>query len=1546
MSLPFSHKKNVFALLTIAVLLLFFTPSPKAFMQDENKFSGDILKFPEELSSIVSKNLSKDDEAFIQGFTAFWITDSVSEENKKHIIDISNEMLPILPESKELVLVYIKLVAQFFRDEYAHNNYDAWDKAYSSQLQSEEVSYTSLIGFIRFSQALLKNSTLKQTNTFSWKSGTHPSYQLEFNGKLMVRLNKVDLICINNSDSIFITETSGIYDPETGMWNGNGGKITWIRSGYPDDEIFARVENYQLNLNKNSYTIDSVYFTNKDYFKEPSLGAITDRLIKDYQQATIPYPEFKSYGKWFQIKNLFKNVDYEGGYVMSGSRLIGMGSQDKLATVNVSRQGKEFLRVEGNILIFQRSILNTEKASVLFKFDGDSIYHSGLYFNYNNKNRTVTISPTEKITTQSPFVSSYHKLSIWANQLTWKIDEDKMIFSAATGASIGKAYFESDNFFNEAYFDDMMVPNQKHPLLEIWNYSVKIKSKTFLSADLAVYLRKPVEEVKIEMMRIAKQGYILYDFNSDEVQITQKLRYTVMARFQKIDYDVIRFASTCPGQIPNAELDLKTMDMRIRGVENISVSDSQNVYINPYNREILMQKNRNFEFGGTVQAGLFKFSGPVFRFNYDEFKVDLLDADLLELDYQTNNRDVYGRRILQGVANTLEKITGYILIDKPNNKSGLISNPNYPIFHSNQNSFVYYDAPEIHNGIYRRDSFYFQILPFTYENLDNFESNDLTFTGILFSGNILAPIEDTLVLRPDNSLGFIKKTPPEGLSLYRGKGKAYSQIDLSNRGLIANGDIKYITSTTSSDEMYLFPDSMVTNSTRITMNKQISGIEYPRLVGEEHHIKWMPKLDKFYINQGGKPFVMYDSLASLSGNLLLQPLGLTGDGSISLKNARLASSMYEFNADDFTSPKANLALLKPEAEELAFTTNDVKSKIDFKNQLGEFEKTNEGIFARLNALQYETYLDRFRWSMVSQDLTLLTPMRQQAVESGMFTVSRMADRDSIPAGSLFYSLKPGEDSLYFFTPKSTYNLQSSELKADSVRYILVADAAIYPKDKKVKVDPVNRISKLSMATIRANLSSNYHRIYNAELAITSRKKYKGNGLYDYIDEQDSVQTITFKNVESNIDLNTVAQGTLTEPDDFKLSPHFAFMGNVSLNAPEKLLNFSGGVLPLYSCRGAGAQWLRFESSIDPRSVQIPVGEKPQNLNLHYLVSGSVIAEDSLKLYGGFMRTRKDYADKSIVQAQGFMAFNNNNRRFIIAPPYKLANPDTSGSSVSLQKDYCMVFGEGPVQLPINLGQIKLKSVGSTIHKLDENDLGLDLVLQINFLFNQKALEAMAAELNGAITLDRVDLSRKIYRKALYEWLDPSDVSAALNQLSLFGAFSQIPQGYESTIILNDVRLKWDPVRKSFVSKGKLGVGTVGNIQVNKFVNGYLEIFKRRSGDLMTLYIHLGDDKYYVFTYTKSVMQVSSSNPDFILPVREQKSSEQRVKVRPGEPGYRFLIGTKKDLDQARQRYQQLMYGINPGKDETDGSASVKDDGNAKKSSEDDQAEKTDNAEKG
>ena len=1504
------RKRLLLISIVLIIISLALVNTIIAYSTSEDKFSGDIQKFPTELNNFLKQDISNENDLLLKDFTKLWTIDSVlNDEQKTRIVNASSNMQSKTLTSKNHFFTYINLIIFFMKDEYAKNQYETWDKGFLKILNESKYGINIISDFLKVSLSTITKNIINEKGGYYWRV-SKINYKFDIIAEFAIRFDSVNLICSNVKDSIYIKSTQGIYYPLTKKWIGTGGKVTWTRSKYPEDEIFARLQKYRININDNNYKADSVYFTNKDYFTKPSLGHLSDWLVKDYRPDNIQYPEFQSYDQWFKIKNLFKNVDYEGGFTMRGSKLIGTGGRTKLATIIINRNDKEFLRVEGNILIFQRQIINSEKARIRFRFDNDSIFHTGLNFNYNDQNKTVVITPTDKLLTQSPFNSSYHKLSISSNQLSWKITGDKILFGAATGTALSRATFDSENYFNEEKFDRMMGPDEKHPLLALANYARKVKSKYFLAEDMASYLRKSIEEVRVEMMKIAMQGYIYYDYNTDEIQVTPKLYNAIKARSAIIDYDVINFSSQTEGSTPNAELNLTTMDLLINGVESIFVSDSQNVNFFPAKRQIVMQKNRNFTFGGSVRAGLMLFKGKKFLFDYSNFKIALVDVDSLNLDYKTKpgGKAVGGMVFHRTIGSTLEKISGDILIDKPDNKSGLKKNIGYPIFNSTIASFIYYDSPSIFGGVYKRDSFYFKVNPYVFNNLNTFEPTDIKLSGTLYSSNILAPIEDTLRLRPDNSLGIINKTPPEGYAVFEGKGRVFNTIDLSNRGLKADGKVRYITSTTLSDDFCFFPDSMITKSTNFTIDQQLAGIQYPEAKGSIHSIKWYPKREKFHAYKGELPFEMYTNQARLSGDLLLEPLGLIGNGNVRLDNAKLISNKYEFNANDFLTDSTSLDLYSPGSDSVSFETLKLKAKIDFLSRQGVFNKRGISIFAKMQPLRYETHLDRFTWNLDNNDVTMSTSGRQKAVVAEKFYVSHMSDRDSIPIGSVFYSTKFNEDSLYFFSPKATYNLKRSNLNADSVKYLLAADAAIYPIDKKIKVEPALRLLPINKAIVLASIPKRYHRIYNADISVLGRKKYSGKGYYDYIDERDSIETISLTEIGVNENNRTFGNGAITEPDSFKLSPEFSFVGEVALNAPDKFLHFNGGTRPIFKCFKLNPNIVKFESTINPDSILIPIIEAPQNINQARLINGSIITEDSIKLYGSFLGIRKTYSDIPFVLASGYMNFNKNNRRFTIGPSYKIFNPDTSGNTISLQKDFCMMFGEGKMILPIELGQVKLKAYGNIIHKLEDNTLTLDAILQINFFFNKSSLEAMATELNSFPLLDKVDLSRKIVKKVLYESVDPKDAAIALSQITLFGAPTQTPKELESTITLADVKLRWNQRTRSFISSGKIGIGTIGNIQVNKRINGYIEIVKRRSGDFMTLYLHLGENKYYVFSYTKGVMQVSSSNDAFVAPIKLLKSSERKVKVPLGQQKYNYLIGTSSGLNAARERYKQLQMG--------------------------------------
>ena len=58
--------------------------------------------------------------------------------------------------------------------------------------------------------------------------------------------------------------------------------------------------------------------------------------------------------------------------------------------------------------------------------------------------------------------------------------------------------------------------------------------------------------------------------------------------------------------------------------------------------------------------------------------------------------------------------------------------------------------------------------------------------------------------------------------------------------------------------------------------------------------------------------------------------------------------------------------------------------------------------------------------------------------------------------------------------------------------------------------------------------------------------------------------------------------------------------------------------------------------------------------------------------------------------------------------------------------------------------------------------------------------------------------------------------------------------FNPEFILNDLQLVWNEEYRSYRSVGKIGIGFVGAQGLNIKVDGYVELQKRRSGDMLDI----------------------------------------------------------------------------------------------------------------
>ncbi|MBN1416470.1 MAG: hypothetical protein JW973_15305 [Bacteroidales bacterium] len=1484
------------------VLFMLFDISILCFLygQDFRKFSEKTDTYLEELSRFMQPNLSAKDDAVLQQFITTWQEDSLyTTEEQAKIVRLSALLLNKKAKPSPHFSKYLECLIDFKRKNQTVENFHNWMNGTIFLADERKTTLSILYHVIEFTQQLIDSSFLHKSATVIWKS-SNPGYRISGDKDIAITIGKTTLTCKTRFDSIQIQETEGVYYPVEKLWKGKNGLVTWERAGFLKEEVFARLRDYEIDMSRSDYKADNVTFINKHYFSKPLEGILNDKVQHNKRPADADFPKFYSYQQDFSIKNLYKDIDYEGGLSMQGARLVGTGNPEKQATVYIFRKDTLVIVARSNYFAFKADRINSSSTSIVIKLRGDSIYHPGLAFSFMLQNRELTLFQTDNFISQSPYYNSYHNIDMTFEQLIWKMDQPYMRFTASMGTSIGNAHFESVNLFDNNKYLKMQGMDEVHPLVSIRSFSRYLGMETFRADDYAAYLNKSLSQVKQLLMRMAVMGFVFYDVNTDMATIKPRLHDYLAASISKIDFDVISFPSRTNAPLENAVFDLRNYDLTINGIPRIFLSDSQNVVIYPAKDRIILKKDRDFQFDGTVTAGLLTFYGQNFFFQYDTFNIRLLHIDSLYIRYLTGQIDNYGLPVADHVNNVVENITGDLFIDRPDNKSGRLSYPEYPIFQSDESSYVYYERPDIQNGVYKQGDFYFKVYPFSMDSLDNFNRQAMVFDGELQSAGIFPSFMESLKLQPDKSLGFNHSTPDVGLPLYGGKGNFTNNIHLSNKGLRGNGKIEYLTSVTWSDDIIFYPDSMNAQAREYTIAETTTGTEYPMVRSSDSYIHWLPYRDEMFIFKKNSDITLFNDSTSLAGNLKLMPSGLTGAGKMDLKNSDLTSNSFTYKAKEILADSADFYLKSVHSSGFTVLTDNVNARIDYRSKTGYFNSNEDFAMVTFPENKYVSYLDYFVWDMKNTEL---------AMGSNKTFASTGTEEKEEFYGPRYISIDPEQDSLNFVSPLSYYDYDSNMIRATQVKYIDVADARIYPDKEYLVVKPDAKLKTLQNARLTANRTTEYHTLYNGTITIQTRYAYSGSADYDYVDELEQKQVIHFRSVQAEPHKSTVAKGELVETDHFTLCPVYRYQGKVTLYANNKYLSFEGAALIETNCEKLPVNWVYFKSEIDPLNIYIPLADPLIDVNRNKIFNGIYVSYDSIHLYPAFLSQRRNYSDKAIVTAGGFLYYDKASQLYKIASKERLLNPDLTGNYVSLNRETCDLYGEGKMNIGANLGKVQHITVGNARYDINQHKATLDILFGLDFYIDRVFVDIMAAEIDSLPNLPAVDLGRSTYSKGVIELIGQQRFDELRTEISLFGSVKEVPAELRHTIMFNELKMRWDDESNSYVSIGRIGIGSINNTQINKRVDGLIEIQLKRSGDICDIFLQMDRNTWYYFGYTRGVMQIHSSNRLFLDKMIAMKPKERRLKVRSGE-SYIYMVSTESKKNAFVRKYRDMMEGEN------------------------------------
>lgn len=1473
--------------LLLLVALLFFLLPGILLSQTRNIFSGDPSAYGEELLSFMGANLSEEHQLITSTFLAAWDSTVFSNENSYRILDLSSQLASRQMRPVPHFIEFINTLNDFVTYSKDKNFLGYWLTGLGEMLFNPRITNENVARYFQSTSLLLKDRVLYVSGPLKWKI-KNADLKFEHDTVTSITVTGATLTCYSRNDSTEIYDVSGAYFPDIQQFRGTRGIITWEKAGFPRDDVFATLESFTINTTKNSFQVDSARITHKQYFSDPVPGILTDQAIAT-GGGKSSFPRFETYAKHFRLKDLYDGVEYEGGLTFEGSNVKGSGDRESPAVITLSRNDTAYVKVSSVEFIFSRDGLNSQETSAVLYLDGDSIYHSNLGFSYNSKTRFVGLFRTSNPVSASPYYNSFHNLDMYFEYLGWDMNGSKVILSRPRGSSLGQAVFESVSFFNSNYFLKLLGIDQYHPLNRLKQFSEFYYSETFPVSEFAKWLNKPEELVTGLCIDMANQGFVFYDRTNHEVTIKDKVNDFLEAFAGKKDYDVLSILSETEAPVDNAILDLSDFNLTINGVRNVFLSDSQRVAFFPYNRQLTIGKNRKMKFDGVVVAGLFTVFGHDFEFDYDTFKINMNSIDSMLIAVETGEKDELGNPVSIDIGNSIQMGSAELYIDEPNNKSGLKSLDNYPIISTTENSYIFFDELPGLDDIYARDDFFFRVDSFSYENIDHFTPEDLSLSGVLHGGNIIEPTRIEVTVQSDNSMGFNMALPEEGISIYNGKAVLYDSVSMSKSGMKGSGRIRYLSSTITSGEFSLFPDSMITEAGSFSVANDGSGL-FPELDSRNITIRWDTENNEMHAsNSPGNNFEMYNNGTVLDGSLVIKPSGVNGEGIINMPDSRITSGRFNFASGSLKADTADYFLKSPSTSGYAFIAENANTNIDFGQKISSFHLNTDSSVVMFPEVQYICTMTDFTYRMDDKILEM-----EQKGQTGR----RLLTREELLRTSLthteeptFFSTNRNNDTISFRSLKARYNVSEEYIEAENINYLHIADALIQPANGTMIINRRAMIKPLENALVAIN---NRHLIHSADISIESSKSYSGGGLYSYTGENPNVQNISFPELIVDT-LTTTAKGFVPPEQEFMLNPWFSFSGDVSLSAHETLLRYSGAAGIIHDCSTVPSRTLRFSALLDPRNILIPVDEKPRDAGNELVYSGSFINIDSAHIYPAFLSDQKSWADVPVVSSGGFLWFDRSADRYVIASREKYANPAAEGNLLAFNRSGCELSGEGLITLGTDLDHVKLGTAGNYVNIIDSGTVSINTLLGLDFHFSAEALAVMADEIRQSTTLKPVNLNTPFYENGMRDLFGGTMAQKIREEMSLFGTSKNPPSDMTYELLLNDVTLRWNETTSSFRSEGRIGIGIVSGRPVNLYADGYIEIQRRRSGDMIDIYLKVNESVWYYFSYFRGVMMAQAGSGTFNRILSRAKPKERRHPASTTREPYSYMIAVEDRL---------------------------------------------------
>ena len=1121
-----------------------------------------------------------------------------------------------------------------------------------------------------------------------------------------------------------------------------------------------------------------------------------------------------------------------------------------LAHLKFVQESKEVASFSGKqIWITADSLLEMPEAKWISKWnDVDSVSHQHVRVQWFKKDHSIHLKNLEGNLSQIRFDDAAHKLSIAADLAIIRLEESKIDFYRISAKNIVPVWVESFGYYDpeRARRIQRMLPY--NPLRILYTHLVEKKKMSATLSEIAFYANRSKESIQEGFTEFIQNGFLDYDPQTELISFSRLGKHYVKVQYENKDFDkfyVESIANYILGDSASVTFDLKPNYLKVRGINEIMVSDSLRAKLYPSDNQVIFKQGRDFQFKGLISIGNYRFRAQRYDFTFDKYIIQFP-----KLDSMTFLPTFKGGTIAAKEAGgRFQYQDGYIILSPENDKAGRLGVAAYPKFVAPKGVKVFFDEKWRLNGAYDTN-FYFKSGRL---ELDSLTLKQPIFPGDFYSKNkVFPPLKVTLKLREDYTFGF-NYLQESHIPVYQNKGKflAKEDIILDKQGLhsvgeFQKGDLKSITQKT-----VFFPDSLKAQSSS-TLLEPSKNSNFPPFSVGENYLTWVPDSDSMYVKPSKNRLKFFaNAEAELEGNIVIHGRKLTGKGVVIQGESNTKSEHFEFTKEGWLANPGTFRLgklqgiYKPDVE-----ASDVKITSIISKGVIKLNPLKENQWVQFPNLYVRSVLPKETQIDLKNQTIKLVGNRFQIIQ--MNTDSSAKFEIPIESTSAIYSIK------------------DRSLELEGVEKFKIGPALVSPANGKLVFLRGGDYKPFSKA--RAMLDTVHKRHYLKNLEVKSANVHEWKGTADYLLSRSPGDTLSIPLKNFAFEANVIsAQASFSEKVPLKIGEFQDFKGDIYLKSTSPNLDFQGSIRPQLGTLKFNTAWIPLNNKGEIPRLRISKDLKDE---LGRSVTAGIYVNASNKLYPTFLGPMSDEADPVLFNAEGEVT--ESKTKF-----------EVNGAESTMMLDLVKrrVEAKGPVQLFTNNKLVK--SQGIITMSVDSLRPKIEAWLSLQFQVPIPVLKKMGDRivrynLDEGLSTAAADEpeNREEYVKRAEAVLakkipEPLKYSMDIAHLAL----DKVAPEFASMINFSSVKWEWSPNLSAFYSIGDLPLVNVGPVDVNATVKGFMEVIKKPSKEEFYGYWELSEDLWYYFAYFDGELGVYSSDNSFLASVRESMKTQKKGELK-------------------------------------------------------------------